>query len=72
MWTESKSNKETFVYISDQQTFVFVVQNALPIVIKRSMRFWKPNFKLMLYSVTCYIKCYFTVVNGIMTKIMLC
>ena len=39
MWTESKSNKETFVYISDRLTFVLVVQNALPIVINRPMLF---------------------------------
>jgi len=42
---------------SDQQTFVIVAQIGLSIVIKGPCSFLKANFKLMQFSVTCYILC---------------
>jgi len=41
--------------ISARQTLVLVAQNAFSVASKGPCFFWRPSFKRMLYSVTCYM-----------------
>jgi len=52
--------------------FVMVAETTLSVTIKGCVHFWGPNFKSMLYSVTCYITMICHVIKLKMTKTMLC
>jgi len=45
MWTESKGNKETFVYISDRQAFAMITQITLSVVFAGPCLFLKAQFQ---------------------------
>jgi len=45
MWTKSKGNNETFVYISDREAFVMINQITLSVVYKGPCLFLKAQFQ---------------------------